>query len=207
MKEKLFRIAFKKSIVTIILGVLFTLAGIASLANRELKWGLFDTGLGILLLYMFALPLVNGGYMKSVDKTLAFSGISMAQVEADLASALHNEKYDLGRQYGLIYGAEPKLVILRNLVWCYIDESTKTVKSYGIFSGRRTKIYSVKLIDRDQCKTTVQVKNEEAGVSLLKAIDERVPGVVLGSDEKTKQLARTDWAGLVRYVDEKNAGI
>jgi hypothetical protein len=53
----------------------------------------------------------------------------------------------------------------------------------------------------------VQVKNEEAGVSLLKAIDERVPGVVLGSDEKTKQLARTDWAGLVRYVDEKNAGI
>ncbi len=207
MKGKLFNIAFKKSILFIILGVLFTLAGIAALADSELITGLLVTGFGIVLLYLFALPLVNGGYMKSVNKTLESSGISMAQVEADLASALHNKKYDLGRQYGLIYDSEPKLVILRNLVWCYIVDTTTTHKLYGIIPAGKSKSYSVKLINRDHSETTVEVKNEEAGVALLKAINERVPGVVLGFNDKIKEFARTDWAGLVRYVDEKNAGI
>ena len=204
MKSRLFNIALKRSLFPIIFGALFLFGGITLLTTGDISLGsIFVAIFGIGFLVAFGLPLINGGYLKDFNAVLSGNGLTMEQVEADLAGAQKFKNIEFGRNYALVLNESPKLVVLQNLVWCYGVNTTTTHKLYGIIPTGKTKSYAVKLINRDRSEISVPVAKETDSAPVLQAIQARIPAVILGYNENIDNLAKANFAELVRYVDQR----
>lgn len=204
MKSRLFNIALKQSVFPIFFGALFLFGGITLLTTGDISLGsIFVAIFGIGFLVAFGLPLINGGYLKDFNAVLSGNGLTMEQVEADLADAQRFKNIEFGRNYALVLNESPKLVVLQNLVWCYGVNTTTTHKLYGIIPTGKTKSYAVKLINRDRSEISVPVAKETDSAPVLQAIQARVPAVILGYNENIDNLAKANFAELVRYVDQR----
>ncbi len=160
----------------------------------------------VILIGLFTiLGLVFGTYKKKVKKTMKKNGVLESDLENDLANATRIKNLVIGRKYTMVLSGTPELAIHANLVWVYVFVRRTRHMLYGIIPTGTTTATFVHLVDRNNDKLEIEVKNEALGQEVVQAICKAVPHVIMGYHDDLQTLANADFAQIVAMVDEKKA--
>lgn len=158
---------------------------------------------GVILFLSF----FTGAYKKDVKKMLNKYGISESDIEADMTYCTQFKNADVGKKYTFFYDSTTHLLVHDKLVWAYLQVQKTRHMLYGIIPTGTTTACFVTAVDRDNVKTTIEVKNEEIGHEIVNAICKSAPHVICGFHKDLETLANSDFAQIVRMVDEKKAEV
>ena len=161
---------------------------------------------GVLLLLAglaLILDFLTGFYRRKFRKAIQEGSVAEEDLTYDMSTAKQYRKADVGRKYMILYGSTPELIVFRDLIWAYAHLQSTTHKLYGIIPTGTTKSYSVRMVTRDGKNHILNVKNEEEGQEILKAIATADPGVIIGYSDDLEALKQQDFDRMVQLVDER----
>ena len=143
---------------------------------------------------------LTGGYLKNVRKTLYEEGITLDELEGDL-DCIRFFTLLMGHKYAVISTLFPKVIVYRDLIWCYVVETTIKHKSFFV-TVAKTKQYSLvfKMRDRSEHKLSIPSKNKD---DILREIRNRVPWAIVGYSDDLVRICNNDFAAMIRHVDRK----
>ena len=143
---------------------------------------------------------LTGGYLKNVRKTLYEEGITLDELEGDL-DCIRFFTLLMGHKYAVISTLFPKVIVYRDLIWCYVVETTIRHKSFFL-TVAKTKQYSLvfKMRDRSEHKLSIPSKNKD---DILREIRNRVPWAIVGYSDDLVRICNNDFAAMIRHVDRK----
>ena len=143
---------------------------------------------------------LTGGYLKNVRKTLYEEGITLDELEGDL-DCIRFFTLLMGHKYAVISTLFPKVIVYRDLIWCYVVETTIRHKSFFI-TVAKTKQYSLvfKMRDRSEHKLSIPSKNKD---DILREIRNRVPWAIVGYSDDLVRICNNDFGAMIRQVDSK----
>ena len=143
---------------------------------------------------------LTGGYLKNVRKTLYEEGITLDELEGDL-DCIRFFTLLMGHKYAVISTLFPKVIVYRDLIWCYVVETTIRHKSFFV-TVAKTKQYSLvfKMRDRSEHKLGIPSKNKD---DILREIRNRVPWAIVGYSDDLVRICNNDFGAMIRQVDSK----
>ena len=161
-------------------------------------------GLGLLIFSIRGF--FGGGYQKKVMARIQEKGISPERISYDLSNGTNYKNLTVTPSFVLLSGTSAEILFYDELVWVYGQTHTTVHKLYGIIPTGKTVTHNVLFVDRDNKTHTGSCKNEEESGQIITQINTFAPYLVTGYSEEIAQLAQGDFAGMVRYVDEKRTG-
>ena len=98
---------------------------------------------------------------------------------------------------------KPAVFLLENLVWAYSSTNVTNYRVGGFIPAGKSATHKIIMIDRNHNKGEIEVKNEEAQREILAVLERKVPFMILGYDNQLLAMEKTDFAQMVRMVDER----
>lgn len=158
-------------------------------------------GIGVVLILIGIFMLVNaltGGKLKTFEKEIEASGLSLADVEYEYESAkVFYKRTDLrigSRCFFYIVGNQPHMIANDKVVWAYQQNTTH--RTNGIKTGTS---YEILVYCLDSKKTAhVYIPNENVGGEVLKYMNQIMPKAVVGYSDELVSLFRKDYQGFLQ---------
>ena len=155
-----------------------------------------------LALLIVAIRGVAGGYQKEVLARIEEKGISPERISAELAQGTNYKNVTVTPSFALILGTNAKIIFLDDLIWVYGQTQTTIHKIYGLIPSGNTVTHNVIFVDRRETSYTAACKNEDESGQIIKHVISLAPYALSGYSADIALLAKVDFAGIVRYVDE-----
>ena len=176
-------------------------AAVLMVTGFQTRYFLISLALAAAATGLFCLfTVLTGGYLKDIRKTLNEEGITLDELEGDL-DYFRFKTLLLGQKYAAIAGMSSKAIVYRDLIWCYVIETTIRHK-YFFITVAKTKQYLLvfKMRNRSEYKLSIPSNNKE---DILKEIRNRVPWAIVGYSDDLARIYSTDFESMIRLVDSK----
>ena len=191
----------KICLVYIVIIPLLIGAAVLMVTGFQTRYFLISLALAAAATGLFCLfTVLTGGYLKDIRKTLNEEGITLDELEGDL-DYFRFKTLLLGQKYAAIAGMSSKAIVYRDLIWCYVIETTIRHK-YFFITVAKTKQYLLvfKMRNRSEYKLRIPSNNKE---DILKEIRNRVPWAIVGYSDDLARIYSTDFESMIRHVDSK----
>lgn len=167
------------------------------------------TIIGILILVVgvyFIVQIFTGGYKKDFEKSLETYGIQKEAMEQDMTYAKKIENVYLSTRYMLTTGMTSAIYPFSAIVWAYVLQTNTKHKVYGVIPAGTTVSYQIVFWDRNKCKISFNVKNNDVAHTILQEMNSRAPYIIYGfSDELARATDSEEFNSLVAAVDQRRA--
>ena len=172
--------------------------------SGDIIWGIASIIIIIIGIYHI-IVYVTGAYKKNFIKLMESNRISEYVLSSDMAGAasLADGSVDVGEKYIILYAMKPAVFLLENLVWAYSSTNVTNYRVGGFIPAGKSATHKIIMIDRNHNKGEIEVKNEEAQREILAVLERKVPFMILGYDNQLLAMEKTDFAQMVRMVDER----
>lgn len=150
---------------------------------------------------------IAGGFRRRVKKTIKNYKLDEQNIAYDLDNGISFKKFDLGRKYAVVYGSISKLIVLDNLVWVYSTVTRTKHRMYGVLTVSTSVSYSLTMIDRDKNTYSLEVRNEEYGQQIMRAVSANAPFIIFGYDDSLAHMRSNNFSEMIRIVDERKSNI